>query len=71
MLRKLGIRWTVAALLAAVVASSVPAHADTLFSDNFDADSASSVLNFNSFVNWNVINGSVDYIRNGGTCQRL
>jgi PEP-CTERM motif-containing protein len=39
--------------------------AAVLLSDNFDADSSSSVLNFNGFINWTVDSGTVDYIRSG------
>ena len=39
--------------------------AAVLFSDNFDADSPTSVLNFNGFINWTVDSGTVDYIRSG------
>lgn len=38
----------------------------TLFQDDFETDSASSVLNFNAFNNWTVSDGTVDYIRSGG-----
>lgn len=56
---------TVAALMAAAPA----AQAGVIFSDNFDAQGSSSVLNFNAFGNWAVTGGSaknphtVDYIR--------
>ena len=43
-----------------------PAGAAVLLSDNFDADSSVSVLNFNGFINWTVDSGTVDYIRSGG-----
>lgn len=43
-----------------------------LFQDNFDADFGTSSLNFGSFANWTVDNGTVDYIRSpnvwGITC---
>lgn len=42
-----------------------PAQASVIFQDNFDTDNAASVLSFSSFVNWNVTDGTVDYIRNG------
>lgn len=38
----------------------------TLFQDDFETDSASSVLNFSAFNNWTVSDGTVDYIRTGG-----
>lgn len=51
-------------LLAALAVA--PAHAGIVFSDNFDADSAASVLNFNGLINWTVSDGTIDYIRSGG-----
>ncbi|MCW5611393.1 MAG: PEP-CTERM sorting domain-containing protein [Rubrivivax sp.] len=53
-----------ASLLAALAAA--PAQAGVIFSDNFDADSAASVLNFNGLINWTVGDGTIDYIRSGG-----
>ena len=53
-----------ASLLAALAAA--PAQAGVIFSDNFDADSAASVLNFNGLINWTVSGGTIDYIRSGG-----
>ncbi len=38
----------------------------TIFSDNFDAEVASSTINYNFFANWDVTDGSVDIISNGG-----
>jgi hypothetical protein len=59
-----------AAVFAATAALSLslhgPAHAAVVFTDTFDADAASSVLNFNAFNNWTVSGGTVDYIRSGG-----
>lgn len=54
----------VASLAGALAAG--PAHAGIIFSDNFDADNASSALNFNSLINWTVSGGTIDYIRSGG-----
>lgn len=54
----------VASLAGALAAG--PAHAGIIFSDNFDADNASSALNFNNLINWTVSNGTIDYIRSGG-----
>jgi hypothetical protein len=45
-----------------LIASSAQAGV-VLFQDSFDADSGTSQLNFNSFANWTVTNGTVDYIR--------
>ncbi|MCY1531037.1 choice-of-anchor C domain protein [compost metagenome] len=58
--------------VAALMATAPAAHAAVMFSDNFNTDAGSSVLNFNAFGNWNVTGGSaknphtVDYIRTGG-----
>ena len=52
---------TVAALMAAAPA----AQAGVLFTDNFNNESGSNELNFNSFDNWSVSAGTVDYIRSG------
>ncbi len=60
---------TVAVGLACVAA---PAAGSVLFADNFDADESASILNFDRFINWQVVDGTVDYIRNGGyglTCM--
>lgn len=43
-----------------------PAAASLLFSDDFDSDASSTILNFNNLINWTVSNGTVDYIRQGG-----
>jgi len=49
------------------LACGVPsAGAAVLLNDTFDSDAASSILNFTGFANWNVVNGTVDYIRSGG-----
>lgn len=53
-----------AALAATLVVA--PAHAAIVFSDNFDTDAASSILNFDSLINWTVSGGTIDYIRSGG-----
>jgi hypothetical protein len=55
-----------AAATAAMLTLAGQAQALAIFEDNFDSDSAISVLNFAAFQNWNVDNGTVDYIRNGG-----
>ena len=55
----------VAAAGLAVALAGAPAQAGTVFSDNFDADSGGSVLNFNSLINWTVGGGTIDYIRSG------
>jgi hypothetical protein len=56
-------------LLLAVGASigfaAAPAQAIVLFQDNFDSDSAATVLNFSGLANWTVSNGTIDYIRSG------
>ncbi len=53
-------------LLAAGIAMTSPSYSTVLLSDNFDTDAATSILNFNSLINWNVVNGTIDYIRSGG-----
>jgi len=53
-------------VLAAVAACSVasrPAHAQVIFSDNFNLGVTG--LNFNAFPNWTVTNGTVDLIGSG------
>ncbi|MBT9463883.1 PEP-CTERM sorting domain-containing protein [Hydrogenophaga sp.] len=58
--------------VAALMAAAPAAQAGVMFSDNFNTDAGSSVLNFNAFGNWNVTGGSaknphtVDYLRSGG-----
>ena len=53
--------------LAALSLVTLPTQAATvLLQDNFNTDSAASVLNFNTLNNWTVSNGAIDYIRNGG-----
>lgn len=52
-------------VFAAGVGLSLPSQSATLFSDNFNADSGSTVLNFDSLFNWTVSEGTVDYIRGG------
>ena len=50
--------------VAAAVAFSAPAHAVTVFSDGFEGESASdTTLNYGSFANWDVTDGTVDLIR--------
>jgi hypothetical protein len=47
------------------MAAAQNGQAAVLLSDNFDADSPTSVLNFDGFINWTVDSGTVDYIRSG------
>jgi hypothetical protein len=56
----MGAAFAIAALAVAPVQA-----ATILFQDNFDNDSAVFGGNFNSFINWTVSNGTVDYLRNG------
>ncbi|MBN8450743.1 MAG: PEP-CTERM sorting domain-containing protein [Candidatus Accumulibacter sp.] len=51
--------------LIAGIALSAPSQAVVLLSDGFDADSQSTVLNFNNLINWTVSDGTIDYIRSG------
>lgn len=57
-------------LAASALALSLPAQAATVFSDNFDGESASSVLNYSGFANFTVSDGTVDYLKGypGLTC---
>ena len=55
---------TTLALLSTLGLITLPAQASViLFQDNFAADSGTSAMNFNSFLNWTVDNGTADYIR--------
>lgn len=54
-----------AALMGAALAAGASAQAAVLLQDDFDGDSASTVLNFNSLTNWTVSDGTIDYIRSG------
>lgn len=56
--------WLVLAL-AVALGAPVIAQANPIFTDNFDADSSTTQLNFNSFNNWTVSDGTVDYLRSG------
>ncbi len=47
------------------IALSAPSQAVVLLSDGFDADNATSVLNFSGLINWTVSDGTIDYIRSG------
>jgi hypothetical protein len=72
--QKLRCMMLAAAAFAASVWVQAPAHAAVIFSDNFDTDSAVTVLNFNAFNNWTVVNHpteTVDYIRSGGFRDQL
>lgn len=62
-------RRALVAACSAIALSAPPTHASViLFSDNFDGDGSTSVLNFIGFTNWTVVGGTgtVDYIRSGG-----
>jgi len=62
------IRHQVSAIIVGVglLLSAAQAGAVVLLSDHFDADSATTQLNFNGFIHWTVDSGTVDYIREGG-----
>lgn len=53
-------------LAAGLIAGPMSAQAAVIFSDNFDNDATTSVLNFNGLINWTVSGGTIDYIRSGG-----
>jgi len=53
----------------AVACFSAGAHATVILQDNFDSEAGAvgnSSLNYNSFSNWTVSNGTVDVVSNGG-----
>lgn len=54
-----------ATLFGAAMTLASTSQATVLFQDNFDSDSASTTLNFNSLGNWTVSDGTIDYIRSG------
>ncbi|MEK7431046.1 MAG: PEPxxWA-CTERM sorting domain-containing protein [Pseudomonadota bacterium] len=52
--------------LAASALFALPAHAGTVFSDNFDTDNGgNSGLNYTGFANWDVVGGTVDVVKSG------
>ena len=53
-------------LLATGLMTAAAANATIIFSDNFDTDTTATTLNFSSLNNWNVTDGTVDYIKQGG-----
>lgn len=52
--------------VAAGTVFAVPAQATIVFQDGFEGEPAGSALNYASFANWNVSNGTVDKIASGG-----
>lgn len=54
-----------AALACVLLTFPALSFATTIFSDDFDSDSATTELNFDEFLNWDVSDGDVDYVRNG------
>jgi len=62
----MSIKSLIAASVLAAATASLPAAADVIFEDNFDADNNVSALNFNSLIKWTVGDGTIDYIRSGG-----
>jgi hypothetical protein len=59
------LRTAIAAGALGFVCAAAPAGAAVLFTDDFESGPVASVLNFNAFTNWNVVDGTVDYIRQG------
>jgi hypothetical protein len=55
-----------AAACAGLLGMSGGVFAVPVFSDNFDSDNAVTALNFAALLNWNVNDGTIDYIRSGG-----
>lgn len=56
----------VGAILLASTAIASGARAAVVFQDNFDSEPGGTILNYNSFANWDVTFGTVDKIANGG-----
>lgn len=54
-----------ATLAASCLTASLPAAASVLLHDDFESDSATTQLNFNSLTKWSVEGGTIDYVRNG------
>jgi hypothetical protein len=53
-------------LLAGGLVVPLAAHAQTIFTDNFNGENGgTAVLNYNGFANWDVLAGTVDLIGNG------
>jgi PEP-CTERM motif len=52
--------------IAALMAATPAAQAGVIFSDNFNLPLTTSDTNFDSFTDWSVGAGSVDYIASGG-----
>lgn len=61
----MSIKSLIATSLLAASAISLPASAGMIFQDDFDTDSGTSVLNFDSLINWTVSGGTIDYVRSG------
>jgi hypothetical protein len=59
-------RWLTSAAILASLTLGSQAQAVVVFQDNFDAEPGGSVLNYNSYANWDVTFGTVDKIASGG-----
>jgi len=58
--------WLAVGLMLSVFPTFVIAEQIMLFSDDFNKEAGSNVLNYNSFANWDVSDGAVDIIAQGG-----
>ncbi len=58
--------WFAVILILSVYPAFATAEQIMLFSDDFNNEAGSNVLNYNSFANWDVYDGAVDIIANGG-----
>jgi len=58
--------WLAVGLMLSVFPTFVIAEQIMLFSDDFNKEAGSNVLNYNSFANWDVSDGAVDIIVQGG-----
>ena len=56
----------VATLVVGAALVTGAAEAAVVFEDQFDGEVAGTTLNYNSFVKWDVLNGAVDLIAQGG-----
>lgn len=52
--------------VGAAVMSGGAAQAAIIFQDEFDGELSGTTLNYNSFVKWDILNGTVDLIAHGG-----
>jgi len=54
------------ALVAGTLMVTEAPRAAIVFQDEFDGEAAGTTFNYNAFANWDVLNGTVDFINHGG-----